>query len=84
VSAHAVLLDAPGLVDQAFENPAYGVGVERLWGLPAQAFEHPSFALGIVDREVVFALELTNGEHDFDALSDELQDAVIQFVDASP
>ena len=83
VFAHAVLLDPSRLVDQPLENSPHGIRVERLGGLTAQAFEHLSFALGIVDGEVVFSLESTNGEHDLHAVGDELQDAAIQLVDAS-
>jgi hypothetical protein len=84
VLAHTVLLNTTRLVDQALEYPPHCIGIQRLGSLTTQAFEHLSFAFGIVHGEVVFTLELTDGEHDLHAVGDELQDTTIQVVDASP
>jgi len=84
VLTDTVLLDAPRFVDQSFEDAPHGVAVERLRRLATQAIEHISLAIRVVYREVVVAFELTDGEDHFHAFSDELQDAAIQIVDASP
>jgi len=79
---HAVLFDATRLVDQALEDAAHGVAIERLGRLAAQAIEHVPLPIGIVYGKVIFTLELTNGEDDLHAFCDELQDTDIQLVDA--
>lgn len=79
-----MLLDAARLVDQSFEDTAYGFGVERMFRLAAQPIEHHPFPLGVVDGDVVSALVLTHGEHDSHPFGDQFEDAAIQVVDASP
>ena len=81
---HAVLFDAPRFVDQSLEDAPYRVGIEWFGRLAAQPVEHLPLTFGVIRREVIRALELTNGKDDFDALSDQFEDAAIQFIDASP
>lgn len=82
--ADAVLLDTPRLVDQSLEDASHGFAIQRRRCLPAQAVQHFPLALGVVHGKVVFAFELADREHDLHSFGDELQDATIQVVDASP
>ena len=84
VFGHAVLFDAPRFVDQSLEDAPYRVGIEWFGRLAAQPVEHLALTFRVIRREVIRALELTNGKDDFDALSDQFEDAAIQFIDASP
>lgn len=78
-----MLLDASRLVDQALEDAAHRVSIERFGRLAAQAIEHVALAIGIINGQVVLSLELTNGQDDLHTFGNELQDAAIQIVDAS-
>jgi hypothetical protein len=67
-SLDVMLLDAAGLVDEALEDAANGVGVERGLGGAAQALEQGALALGIVDRHVALALVLAHLDYEPDSL----------------
>ncbi len=79
-----MLFDAPAFVDEALEDSAHRVRVERVLRLRAQAIEHVPLPLGIVDGNVVSTLVLAYGKHDLHAFGDQFEDAAIQVVDASP
>jgi hypothetical protein len=76
-----VLLETSHFVDEAFEDAAHGGAVERRLRQRCQAIEHSALALGVVDGHLARSLQVSDGQHEPNALGHELEDLPIDFVD---
>lgn len=82
-SADVVLLDAPALVDEPFENPPDRVGIERWFGGFTQPFEERALAAWIVDGNPALTFVLTHLHDEPHSLVHELQNLLIHRVDVA-
>lgn len=83
-SIDVVLLEAAGLVDEAFEDAADRFPIERRGCARSQVFEQAALSLGIVDPEPVASLVVAYLEHDLNTSSHQLQDLSVDVVDLAP
>jgi hypothetical protein len=80
---HVMLFDAPRFVDQALEDSANGVGVERGLGGFAQAIEQRAFAGGVVNGDAALALVFADLHDEPHSLVKQLEDLLIDRVDSA-
>jgi hypothetical protein len=81
MAAHVLLLEPPGLVDDALEDPADRRSVEGGGRELPQALGQTTFAVRIVHLEVMLPLQVADLQDDSDALGDELEDLTVDAID---